>query len=88
MNEPEYTSLGMWVAGGVMSLIGWVLRRNVNRMDEHDARLSELEKSSINDDKLERTIARIESKIDQTQTIVRAEIGELHRRIDDVVRPR
>lgn len=88
MNEPEYTSLGMWVAGGVMSLIGWVLRRNVNRMDEHDARLSELEKSSINDDKLERTITRIESKIDQTQTIVRAEIGELHRRIDDMVRPR
>lgn len=88
MNEPEYTSLGMWVAGGVMSLIGWVLRRNVNRMDEHDVRLSELEKSSINDDKLERTITRIESKIDQTQTIVQAEIGELHRRIDDVVRPR
>lgn len=87
MNEPDF-SFFQWVAGGVATVLAWVMRRQVHRMDEQESRISNLERSAIDDEKLERTITRIEAKIDLTQTIVRTEIGELHRRIDDAVRPR
>lgn len=66
-----------------MTLVGWVLKRNVNRMDEHQRRIELLERDSVDDSKLEQTIRRIEGKIDEGTREVREEFRAVHKRIDE-----
>lgn len=82
-----------WLAISVVSLLTFLGRRQIARVDEHDGRLAELEKKAITKDDITSMEQRLTSVIQTGQQHVAERIGDVrstaekaHARLDDLMK--
>lgn len=82
-----------WLAIAVVSLLTFLGRRQIARVDEHDGRLAELEKKAITKDDITSMEQRLTSVIQTGQQHVAERIGDVrstaekaHARLDDLMK--
>ena len=72
---PEPTQTGI-IAGAIVvlsTLFGWVFRRQIKRIDNHEKRISEIEQTNLTPEHFDSTIRDLDKSI-----------SKVHERVDDV----
>lgn len=93
MDEAQATSWARWAIGGlatlVMTIAGWWQNKQSQRMAQQeaacarqDARISRLEKESVTADDLDRTITRVESKLEEVRKESREDIRDMREHVE------
>lgn len=81
MPEPAHTGIliagGTAAAGALGGLFRWMLGRQIRRIDEHDDRLDEIEKTNVTKTDLTHMESRITAAINQTATHIGERLGDV-----------
>lgn len=81
MPEPAHTGLmiagGTAIAGALGGLFRWMLGRQVTRIDDHDRRIDELEKTNVTKTDLTHMETRITAAISQTSAHITERLGDV-----------
>lgn len=73
MPEPTHTGVIAGIVAAFTAIFGWIFRRQINRIDEHEERLSDLEKTQITSE-----------HFDDAMTDIKTSISGVHKSVDDV----